>query len=62
MLFTKETEAQTQGYSIAIKIVNESSIYIRITYHWPFYKLTQNIIHTFKFYYTEVDNLEDLTT
>ena len=28
--------------------------------HWPFYKLTQNIIHTFKFYYTEVENLEDL--
>jgi hypothetical protein len=31
--------------------------------HWAFYKLTQNIIHTFKFYYTEgVENLEDLTT
>ena len=28
--------------------------------HFPFYKLTQNIIHTFKFYYTEVENLEDL--
>ena len=29
--------------------------------HWPFYKLTENIIHTFKFYHTDgVENLEDL--
>jgi hypothetical protein len=28
--------------------------------HYPFYKLAENLIHTFKFYYTEVDNLEDL--
>ena len=26
----------------------------------PFFKLTQNIIHTFKFYHTEVENLEHL--
>jgi len=25
-----------------------------------FFKLTENIIHTFKFYYTEVDNIQDL--
>jgi hypothetical protein len=24
------------------------------------FKLTENIIHTFKFYYTEVSNIEDL--
>jgi hypothetical protein len=28
--------------------------------HRSFYKLVENIIHTFKFYHTEVDNLEDL--
>ena len=28
--------------------------------HFAFLKLTQNIIHTFKFYHTEVDNLEHL--
>ena len=28
--------------------------------HYGFFKLTENIIHTFKFYYTEVDNIEDL--
>ena len=28
--------------------------------HYPFFKLTQNIIHTFKFYHTEVSNLEHL--
>ena len=28
--------------------------------HYAFYKLAENLIHTFKFYYTEVDNLEDL--
>ena len=28
--------------------------------HNSFYKLVENIIHTFKFYHTEVDSLEDL--
>ena len=28
--------------------------------HYAFFKLTENIIHTFKFYHTEVDNIEDL--
>ena len=28
--------------------------------NYGFFKLTENIIHTFKFYYTEVDNIEDL--
>ena len=35
------------------------SIY-RDKIHYAFFKLTENIIHTFKFYYTEVDNIEDL--
>lgn len=28
--------------------------------HYAFYKLAENIIHTFKFHYTEVDDIEDL--
>ena len=28
--------------------------------HYAFYKLAENLIHTFKFYYTEVESLEDL--
>ena len=28
--------------------------------NYPFYKLSENIIHTFKFYYTDVDDVEDL--
>ena len=38
-----------------------SKIYER-EIHYPFFKLTENIIHTFKFYYTEVDDIEHLTT
>lgn len=28
--------------------------------YYPFYMLAENIIHTFKFYYTDVDDIEDL--
>lgn len=28
--------------------------------YYAFYKLAENIIHTFKFYYTEVDNIDEL--
>jgi len=35
------------------KIFNEKIYY-------AFYKLAENIIHTFKFYYTEVDNIDEL--
>lgn len=28
--------------------------------YFPFYKLAENIIHTFKFYYTDTDDIEDL--
>lgn len=28
--------------------------------YFPFYKLAENLIHTFKFYYTDVDDIEDL--
>ena len=60
--FTKETEAAIVKYNSldAIKDADERSDTYQEHIHYPFYKLTQNIIHTFKFYYTEVDDLEDL--
>jgi len=57
--FTKETEAAIVRYNASTDKDERSDIY-QDYIHWPFYKLTQNIIHTFKFYYTEVENLEDL--
>ena len=57
--FTKETEAAIVKYNKSTNKEERSDLY-QDHIHWPFYKLTQNIIHTFKFYYTEVDNLEDL--
>ena len=60
--FSKETEAAIVKYnSLDPKLDSEERSEIYQNYiHYPFYKLTQNIIHTFKFYYTEVENLEDL--
>ena len=57
--FTKETEAAIVKYNNSTDKEERSNLY-QDHIHWPFYKLTQNIIHTFKFYYTEVENLEDL--
>lgn len=57
--FTKDTENsiilynKTSDHKIRSKIYGDNI-------HYPFFKLTENIIHTFKFYYTDVDNLEHL--
>ena len=57
--FTQETE------DYIVKYNNEPDSEVRSKIcethiHYPFFKLTQNIIHTFKFYHTEVENLEHL--
>ena len=60
--FTQETEDYIVKYNKLDSIENEeerSRIY-ETNIHYPFFKLTQNIIHTFKFYHTEVENLEHL--
>jgi DNA-directed RNA polymerase specialized sigma subunit len=58
--FTKETEAAIVQYNRSSNKEERSELY-QNHIHWPFYKLTENIIHTFKFYYTDgVENLEDL--
>jgi len=57
--FTKDTEAAIVRYNNEPNPEVRSDIY-RDEIHYPFFKLTENIIHTFKFYYTEVDNIERL--
>ena len=57
--FTQDTEDAIVLYNNSVdehfrnKVYNE-----RIKY--PFFKLTENIIHTYKFYYTEESSIEDL--
>ena len=57
--FTQETEDAIVLYNNTVNPVLKSKIYEE-KIHYAFFKLTQNIIHTFKFYHTEVENLEHL--
>ena len=60
--FTQETEDYIVKYNSLDPIEDSekrSKIY-ETHVHYAFFKLTQNIIHTFKFYHTEVSNLEHL--
>ena len=57
--FTQETEDAIVLYNNTPNPDLRSKIYEE-KIHYAFFKLTQNIIHTFKFYHTEVDNLEHL--
>ena len=57
--FTQETENAIVLYNTTLDSEIRSKIY-QNEIHYAFFKLTENIIHTFKFYYTEVDNIEDL--
>ena len=57
--FTQETEDYIVRYNNEPDPEIRSKIY-EAHIHYPFFKLTQNIIHTFKFYHTEVENLEHL--
>ena len=57
--FTQDTEDAIVLYNSLSDSDEKSKIYER-RIHYPFFKLTENIIHTFKFYYTEVDDIEHL--
>ena len=57
--FTQDIEDAIVAYNLSIDPIFKSKIY-NDKIHYAFFKLTQNIIHTFKFYYTEVKNIEDL--
>ena len=57
--FTQDTEDAIVEYLITTDIAERNRIYNdRIKY--GFYKLAENIIHTFKFYYTDTDTIEEL--
>jgi DNA-directed RNA polymerase specialized sigma24 family protein len=57
--FTQNTEDAIVLYNKTTDTDLKSRIYNE-KIHYGFFKLTENIIHTFKFYYTEVENIEDL--
>lgn len=57
--FTQETEDAIIAYNNSEDFIFKSKIYEE-KIHYAFFKLTQNIIHTFKFYYTDVEEIEDL--
>jgi len=57
--FTSETEEYIKKYNTSEDQEYRNQIFTNHIY-LPFYKLAENIIHTFKFYYTDVDQIEDL--
>jgi hypothetical protein len=57
--FTQDTEDAIVLYNNTKDSDIRSKIYEQ-KIHYAFFKLTQNIIHTFKFYHTDVENLEHL--
>ena len=57
--FTQDTEDAIVAYNLSTDYNERSKIYDE-KINYAFFKLTQNIIHTFKFYHTEVENIEDL--
>ena len=60
--FTSDTDAAIAEYlALDPNTKQEERDYIfKHRIYYPFYKLAENLIHTFKFYYTEVETLEDL--
>ena len=59
MYFTQETEDAIVEYLITTDPIKRNKIFNE-KINYAFYKLSENIIHTFKFYYTEVNSLEEL--
>jgi len=57
--FNDETELAIRLYNETEDPIVRARIFSDHIY-FPFYKLSENIIHTFKFYYTDTDDIEDL--
>lgn len=57
--FTQETEDAIVAYNNSTDTEFRNKLFTKEIYY-PLYKLAENIIHTFKFYYTDVNDLEDL--
>lgn len=57
--FTQETEDAIVRYNNSTDPIEKNRIFSQSIYH-PIYKLSENLIHTFKFYHTDVNDIEDL--
>jgi len=57
--FTQETEDSIVLYNNTTDFHEKSKIYNN-KIHYAFFKLTENIIHTFKFHHTGLESIEDL--
>lgn len=57
--FTLDTQEAILEYRKETSQTKRDQIFNERIYY-AFYKLAENIIHTFKFYYTEVDNIDEL--
>lgn len=57
--FTEDTQKAILEYRKEKNQAKRNRIFNDRIYY-AFYKLAENIIHTFKFYYTEVDNIDEL--
>lgn len=57
--FTLDTQEAILEYRKEASQARRDKIFNERIYY-AFYKLAENIIHTFKFYYTEVDNIDEL--
>ena len=57
--FTLDTQQAILDYRLETSQTKRNEIFNKKIYY-AFYKLAENIIHTFKFYYTEVDNIDEL--
>lgn len=57
--FTEETERYIVEYNNSVDKEYRAKIFTEHIYY-PFFKLAENIIHTYKFYYTDVVEIEDL--
>ena len=57
--FDKTTEDSIVAYLASTNEAERNRLFNE-NINYSFHKLAENIIHTFKFYYTELDNVEDL--
>lgn len=57
--FTEDTEKYIVEYNNSKDALERERIFKEHIYH-PFYKLAENIIHTFKFYYIDTETIENL--
>jgi hypothetical protein len=57
--FSQETEDAIVKY-IESEVLSERNKIFNDQINYSIHKLAENIIHTFKFYYTDLDNVEDL--